>query len=181
MGALAELLIARPRANLHAVTDAAVLNGLLEPMYALGRGRFACLLPGQVDADVAHVAPYLIALQPGSSIVDWIDARCGLPWGYVIESGLALAALQMHLRRFAETRGPRGEEWWFRFWDPRVLRALPAILHAGQAEAFMHGIGRIHMLDGDGAATLAWDARTGCMAFAGDNAAVEGAVAHAGI
>jgi hypothetical protein len=181
MGALAELLISRPRRTLHAAADAAVLAGLLEPMHALGRDRFACLLPGHVDADLAHVAPYLIALHPGSPIVDWIDARCELPWGYVIESELALNVLQRHLRRFAETRGPRGEEWWFRFWDPRVLRCLPDILHPAQAEGFMHGIERIHLVDGGSTASLAWNAREGRMAFESSHAAVEGAVAHAGI
>lgn len=180
MGALAELLIARPRTKLHAVADAAVLAGLLEPVHALGRRRFACLLPGHVDADLAHVAPYLIALHPGSPIVDWLDARCQLPWGYVIESELSLNALQMHLRRFAETRGPCGEEWWFRFWDPRVLRCMPDILHAAQGQAFLHGIERIHMTDG-GAASLAWNAREGRMVFDDVNAATEGAMAHAGI
>ncbi|HZW19953.1 DUF4123 domain-containing protein [Noviherbaspirillum sp.] len=181
MGQLRDLIIAQPRANLYAVADAASLPGLLEPMYAPGRRSFACLLPGEISADVAHVAPYLIALHGAPALVDWLDARLALPWGYVVQADAGLLALQLHLRRFTETRGPNGEEWLFRFWDPRVLRTMPDILTPAQTAEFMAGIARIY-LPGPGAGSALhadWDAGSQRLRFAGRAAASEQGVAHA--
>lgn len=181
MGQLRDLIVTHPRAKLYAIADAASLPGLLEPMYAQGRRYFACLLPGEISADVAHVAPYLISLQGAPALVDWLDARLALPWGYVAEANADLRALHLHLRRFSETRGPNGEEWLFRFWDPRVLRTMPDILTPPQMEEFMAGIARIY-LPGTGAgraARMDWDAEAKRLRFTDTLAAQEKGIAHA--
>ncbi|WP_334189553.1 DUF4123 domain-containing protein [Noviherbaspirillum sp.] len=180
MAPLNDLIAELPRASLFAVVDAAVLDGLLETLHAMGTSSFRCLLPGHIEPDIAHVAPYLAPLQAGSPLVAWLDTRCHLPWGYVIESGLSLAALQLHLRRFSETRGPQGEEWWFRYWDPRVLRALVSILDPTQGAAFMNGIVRIHVPgQGRPVTSASWDTQRGRIALSTDTPVPEGVIAHA--
>jgi hypothetical protein len=184
MGQLRTLMDEHPQARWHAVVDGAVLEGLLDPLYALGKRQFACLLAGRIEADVAHVAPYLVALGPDNPLAGWLEARLSLPWGYVIESPLPFPALHLHLRRFSSTRGPRGEDLVFRFWDPRVLRSMPAILTAAQAAAFMEGISRIHLLDTDRTSSVEWDADAGkLLVLAPDERQPvdRGAAHHAGV
>lgn len=182
MGTLQNFLATGPRAARHAVADAASLPGLLEPMYALGRGSFSCLLPGDVPADLAHVAPYLIALREDSPMTVWLESRLDRPWGYLVESDLPLPRLALHLRRFAETRGPHGEEWLFRFWDPRVLRAMAAILSAAQGQAFMEGIACLFLLDARGEpVSVRWDGSGGRLRFSDEVPQPEQGAVHAGI
>lgn len=180
MGHLSNLIATHPRIVLYAMVDAAVLPDLLAPLYALGRNKFACLLPGHVDADIAYVAPYLVALTPGSTFVTWLDAQCHLPWGYVVRSDMSLGMLQRHLRRFAETRGPRGEVWWFRFWDPRVLRDMPSVLDAAQMEAFIKGMDSVYLIDSKrGVVTGTWMKNENRIVFSDEKPATEGVIAHA--
>lgn len=182
MARLHELLLERRHAALYAVADAAVLQGLLEPLYALGHRHFACLLPGALEPDVAHVAPYLIALAPDSPAIAWLEARLTLPWGYVVETTLPLRPLQLHLRRFSETRGPQGEDLLFRFWDPRILRVMPSILTPAQGEAFMQGITCLHLLRQEAAqpAILVWD-KGECRLRFSDDPVETGVIDHVGV
>lgn len=180
MGQLNDLLGGQPYIKHYLVVDAAVLPELLDALYALGKGRFACLIPGEIEADLAYVAPYLAAAEHGSSFVAWLEERSHLPWGYVIRSNLALGALHRHLRRFAETRGPLGEQWWFRFWDPRVLRAMSSILTALQMEAFLRDIDCIYLADANRPMVSGhWVADASRLVFSDEQPITEGAVAHA--
>lgn len=182
MGQLRDLLTSHPHTAFFAVADAAILDGLLEPMYALGRRRFACLLPGAVEADVAHVAPYLIALTQDAPLIEWLETRLALPWGYTIESALPLRRLHLHLRRFTETRGPRGEPLLFRFWDPRVLRSMAGILTREQLDTFMQGVSRIHLLHAGQAVSVEWDAGSGLLRFSDEpRVTIQGVADHAGV
>lgn len=183
MGRLRDLLAAHPRSTLYAVVDAASLPGLLEPMYALGSRHFASLLPGELTPDVAHVAPYLVTLRDGASLIEWLDSRLELPWGYVIESDLKMLPLQLHLRRFSETRGPHGQAWLFRFWDPRVMRTMTSILSADQAQAFMQNLSCIYLLEAgaDVPTSVRWNTRSGCFHFSDEVTPQEQGAVHAGI
>jgi hypothetical protein len=183
MGRLRDFLASHPRSTLYAVVDAASLPGLLAPMYTLGRGHFSCLLPGELTADVAHVAPYLVSLREGAPLIEWLESRLAQPWGYVIESDLKLLPLQLHLRRFSETRGPRGEVWLFRFWDPRVLRAMPWALSVEQGQAFMQNISCIYLLEtgADEPASMRCEGRPGRLQLSGDVSLREQGAIHAEI
>jgi hypothetical protein len=167
MARLRALVEQAPHGHVYAVADAACLGGLLEQIYPLGPNRFCCLLMGGIEPDVAHVAPYLIAVAPAMPFLDWLEERLDRPWGYLIESDLQIKALYLHLRRFSETRGAGGEPLWFRFWDPRVLRHLTSVGRSGQCGPFMDGITRIRLLDSPtGTVTnVCWEAGGGTFAL----------------
>lgn len=167
MGPLRSLLLSRPRDSLYAVLDAAVLDGLLLPLSEMDRRQSFCLLRGEITPDVAHVAPYLCRLQEDAALVEWLEARLGLAWGYVVESSLAPDQLHLHLRPFTETRGPQGEEWVFRFWDPRVLRSMPGILRPEQAQSFMRGIACLYLVTQCMTEKVEWDAAAGTLRLTG--------------
>jgi hypothetical protein len=167
MGPLRSLILARPRNSLYAVLDAAVLDGLLVSLNELDRRQSFCLLRGEIPPDVAHVAPYLCCLKEEAALVEWLEARLGLAWGYVLESGLSPHQLHLHLRRFTETRGPQGEAWLFRFWDPRVLRSMPDILKREQAQSFMQEITCLYLLTPGATEKLEWDASTAALRLSG--------------
>lgn len=163
MGPLRSLLLARPRGSLYAVLDAAVLDGLLAQLNEMDRRQCFCLLRGEITPDVAHVAPYLCCLREDAVLVEWLEARLGLAWGYVVESSLAPHQLHLHLRPFTETRGPQGEEWLFRFWDPRVLRSMPDILKPEQAQPFMQGITCLYLMTPAVTEKVDWDGDAGVL------------------
>lgn len=133
-------------ASTFAVLDAAALDGLLEPLYQLAPDAFSCLLIGELEPDVAHVAPYLVRLHPESALVDWLEQKLDLPWGYLVESPLSASELHLHLRKFSEVRAMNGEVLFFRFWDPRVMSCVAQIFTAQQSESFMQGITRIRVI-----------------------------------
>ncbi len=43
------------------------------------------------------------------------------PWGVFVFSKASLDELRLHFRRFLVVALPDGEEWFFRFYDPRIL------------------------------------------------------------
>jgi hypothetical protein len=167
MGPLRSLILARPRGSLYAVLDAAVLDGLLVPLSELDRRQSFCLLRGEIPPDVAHVAPYLCCLKEDAALVEWLEARLGLAWGYVLESGLPPHQLHLHLRRFTETRGPQGEAWLFRFWDPRVLRTMPDILEGEQAQSFMRDITCLYLMTPGATEIVEWDTTAAALRLSG--------------
>lgn len=182
MGHLREHLVRQRQGRHFAVVDGAVLDGLLTPLYALGRNRFTCLLAGGADPDVAHVAPYLVELDPEAAVLDFLETRAALPWGYFLASALPLRQLHLHLRPYSVARGPAGEELVFRFWDPRVLRSMGAIFSSSQSEAFMQGVDAIYLTAADGFERVDWDDSCGRLRFsrAGEREE-EGVRHHAGV
>lgn len=175
MRVLNTLIHQNPRVRKYAVLDAALLGGLLEQLFLLGRSRYACLLPGNVEPDVAHVAPYLVALTPGMPLLDWIEERLGQPWGYLIESDQDGKTLQIHLRTFSEVRGPNGEALLFRFWDPRVLQSMTTILTPAQGGAFMQGLKRVRLIWGGqtSVTNVEWKAETVAFSVTAESIAAE--------
>ena len=160
MSMLAQFLREPSAATHYAVLDAAVLDGLLFQLHALGAKQYACLLAGEVEPDVAHVAPYLARLDATSPLLPWLEQRLDLPWGYLVESPLALDLLQRRLRCFSEVRNGDGEPLLFRFWDPRVLREMRSILTPAQSTEFTRGVLRLCIVDAHAGVTgISWQER----------------------
>ena len=60
-----------------AVLDGAGIPGLLDRLYGAPALEFACLFEGDIAADIAEVAPYLVRVLPGSEMADWSGGRLG--------------------------------------------------------------------------------------------------------
>jgi hypothetical protein len=72
--------------------------------------------------DLAEVAPYLVRLDPGTEITEWVLSKgWGNHWGIFAITEADLQAMRQHLRRFLTVYGEKGNPMLFRFYDPRVL------------------------------------------------------------
>lgn len=85
----------------------------------------ACLFGGELSTAAKAAAPYLVRLVPGSRSVErLIDDGWGHSWGLFLASRVGLWELRRHLRGLLEVEMPDGPRRFFRYFDPRVLRAF---------------------------------------------------------
>ena len=79
--ALAEQLFADEGLNVYAILDGASVDGLLMRMWEL-RQPNVCLFPGELEPDMAEVAPYLVPLKRGEKFTTWLLSEgWGMHWG----------------------------------------------------------------------------------------------------
>jgi hypothetical protein len=101
-----------------AARDEAVLRLLRE-----GKGEHRSLYNGRRGENLAAVAPYLVALPPEGELLDQLIAEgWGKSWGVFLTSALPFDDVRRHLRRFLVVEAEDGATFYFRFYDPRVLR-----------------------------------------------------------
>ena len=85
----------------------------------------ACLYSGDLEPDMAEVAPYVVRLEPEADFTAWVLGQgWGRHWGIFALAGpdTDLRDMRRHFREFTMVRGPDGELLYFRYYDPRVLR-----------------------------------------------------------
>ena len=108
--------------HLYAVFDGAALANLPEVL-AGHQLEHLCLLPGELDPDLALVAPYLSELPPLSPFAaEFLSQGLGRHWGILAATDAPFKTLRMHLRKFLSVWDPDGQPLYFRYYDPRVLR-----------------------------------------------------------
>lgn len=108
------------RGRLFAVVDATDTPAV--PARArLAGDRAVSLYRGRAEEELFAIAPHLFVAD--EAVVEWIagDLWPG-PWGFFALADASLEDLRLHYRRFLTVEGPSGESWYFRFYDPRVLR-----------------------------------------------------------
>jgi hypothetical protein len=82
------------------------------------------LYGGRLPHVLAMAAPYLVELQPGDLFTRWVISRgWGNSWGIFLGSTSTFSILARHFRRFLMVKTEEGEKFYFRYYDPRVLRA----------------------------------------------------------
>ena len=83
------------------------------------------LYEGEEGAKLAQVAPYLVRLQKDSPLLEaLVKEGWGKSWGIYLTSPSALQEVRHHLRHFLQVKLPGGEQVYFRFYDPRVMRVF---------------------------------------------------------
>jgi pSer/pThr/pTyr-binding forkhead associated (FHA) protein len=135
-GDLLEMLCTRFQ-PLYAVLDAARDPQVLE----LIRGShedFQSLYEGERGEELANFAPYLVRIPPHSPLLDaLVREGWGKSWGVYLTCAQPLKELRRHFRHFLMVQLPDGREVYFRYYDPRVLRAfLPSCTFDEGAELF---------------------------------------------
>ena len=107
----------------YVILDGAQNPQLLDALYADHAPKWRCLFGGQLEPDMATVAPYLVELEPSAAFTRRLLAEgWGQNWGVFLTSQLALPALWRHVRQQVHVYGPDMESLFFRFYDPRVMR-----------------------------------------------------------
>jgi hypothetical protein len=108
----------------YVILDGAQNPTLLEALHADNSPPWRCLFTGQLEPDMATVAPYLVELEQSSAFTRRLLAEgWGKNWGVYLTSQLALPALWRNVRQQVHVYGPDLESLYFRFYDPRVMRS----------------------------------------------------------
>jgi Domain of unknown function (DUF4123) len=119
-----EHLFAEQDANVFAVLDGASAPGLLDKLYGL-TPNFCCLFRGELEPDMAEVAPYLVQLEPGSEFTNWVIGQgWGNHWGVFAATEADFRRMRSHFRSFLIVYDETGRPLRFRYYDPRVLRTF---------------------------------------------------------
>jgi hypothetical protein len=88
-------------------------------------GMYQSLYDGPQAERLADVAPYLVALTPGTPFLETLVREgWGKSWGVYLACDRPLDAVRKHLRRFLTVETEDGKKLLFRFYDPRVLRVF---------------------------------------------------------
>ena len=122
-------LLAKDFQPLYALLDASrepsVLKVILE-----SKEEYQSLYEGPQGAQLAHFAPYLIRVPEKSSLLDaLVQQAWSKSWGVFVTCDKPLKDLRTHFRHFLTVKLPDGQQVYFRYYDPRVLRLfLPTCL-----------------------------------------------------
>ena len=100
-------------------------------------GEYCCLYGAQIPEVLAKTAPYLIKLQQQDSFTDWlINEGWGNGWGVFLEASAAMEELGQHLLQYLKVQTEEGNELFFRYYDPRVLRVYLPTCTEEEADLF---------------------------------------------
>ncbi|TDH18498.1 DUF4123 domain-containing protein [Segetibacter sp. 3557_3] len=81
------------------------------------------LYRGRSEEQLAEVAPYLFALSRQVEFGKWyLENGWGNAWGVLVRTEFAFEELHKHFRKFLLVKTEDGQELYFRYYDPRVLR-----------------------------------------------------------
>lgn len=114
---------------LYALLDAAREPSVLKVLVE-SRDQSQSLFEGAQGDQLAHFAPYLVALSPNSPLfTTLVQVAWGKSWGVYLTSDRPFAEIRKHLQYFLRVTLDGHREVFFRYYDPRVLRLfLPTCL-----------------------------------------------------
>lgn len=135
-------------------------TALLNALYAPGEQVFAVVdasrdsrIPAFLDSSgetytaldrSGRVAAYVVALPAGARLVHvLVKDGWGRGWGFYGTSKTGVENVHAHFASLVSLRTPAGAELTFRFWDPRVLRALVPVMPQEEADGFFGPCERI--------------------------------------
>ena len=102
----------------------------------LGQESAVSLFVGEAEKKYWDLAPYLIAVQ--EETLEWmVRTIWNAPCGVFILSKSGLESLRTHFRRFLIVQLPDGERWYFRYYDPRILKIYLSNCRADELEVFV--------------------------------------------
>ena len=122
---LVKYLFSQPATNVYAVLDGASMEQLPQLLWE-HEPENICLYRGELEPDMAATAPYLVKLEydhPFTKLV--CEKGWGNHWGIfaVTPADVDIRVLRQHFRKFLMVYNPDGKLIYFRYYDPRVLRA----------------------------------------------------------
>ena len=112
--------------NVYTVIDGASVPDLELPrLLWKHKPEHVCLYRGELEPDMAEVAPYLVKLEydhPFTKLV--LEKGWGNHWGIfaVAPAEIDIRQIRTHFRKFLMVVNPEGKTVYFRYYDPRVLR-----------------------------------------------------------
>jgi hypothetical protein len=109
--------------RLYAVLDGA-RDPLIQPEAAAAEDKAASLYQGVLRPDLEAASPWLVDLgQGGSLFLEWLlSMGWGQSWGVFLVTDATFKQVRKHLRTLMMVKTEAGQQLYFRFYDPRVLR-----------------------------------------------------------
>ena len=142
-------LFAIPDTTVYAILDGASVPDLPQTL-ARFEAESECLFRGDLEPDMALVAPYLVRLPPEAPFAEWlVDQGWGRHWGVFAISKADLRDLRMHLRTVLKVYGPDLKPLYFRYYDPRVLRVYLPICNEQESQTIFGPVLRSVVEDED--------------------------------
>jgi hypothetical protein len=138
-----------------ALLDAARDPGVLAFIAEYGL-QSRCLYAGH-DQELLDYAPYIVSLSP-DQITALVARAWGDSWGVFLKSDADIPTLRRHFRKFLMVELETGEEVYFRFYDPRVLRVFLPTCDENQWREFFGPISTFAMESPDIAVMLTAEA-----------------------
>ena len=128
----------------------AVLDGARNPeihrQLQLSALEYESLFSGQLSAELRAVSPFVVRLLPQDAITQFlVDQGWGKDFGIFVAWQAGLGSLRRHLRTLLRVRTEGGKKLYFRFYDPRVLRAMLPTCSPEQLRDTFGAIRRIDM------------------------------------
>ena len=147
----------------YALIDGASCEDLLDRLDEFSP-RHYCLYAGEIEPDVEEVAPYLVELLPEHPFTDWLLAEGpGKHWGIFARGPDGLRAMRKHFRTFLLVKSPEGKNWYFRYYDPRVLRMYLPTCNAREI-AHLFGPVSSYLTETEDGAVVCWQHTGGTLA-----------------
>ncbi|MGZ5443996.1 MAG: DUF4123 domain-containing protein [Thermoanaerobaculia bacterium] len=133
-----------------ALIDAAA-DDTIFPALVAADCEWLCLYRGNAAVSMAEVAPYLVQLDPYTRFTSWLfDRGWGKSWAVFAIAPVPIERLQTHFRRLLMAHLPDGRNVFFRFYDPRVLRAYLPTCTDDELRTVFGPVARYAMEDSDG-------------------------------
>lgn len=108
------------RATMFAVVDAASCPDVLSELESYD-GASESLFDGRAAGALKEAAPYLVEFRLHTDFSKWWFEQWGKHAGILIEAPTTLNRLRSHLRTLLIVRDESDQQFYFRFYDPRVL------------------------------------------------------------
>lgn len=133
---LAAALFGKGETPVFAILDGASAPNLVKHLYE-HEPEYCCLYRGELEPDMATVAPYLVRLEAESKFTELVLTEgWGNHWGSFVISPATLRVLRDHFRAFHTVELPDQRTVLFRYYDPRVLRNFLPVCNPTELAAF---------------------------------------------
>lgn len=140
--------------RVYGVVDAARCVELAyEAKLLFGKEIRSLFLP-EVQAALADVAPYLIPIDTEGGYLDNWARRLGTSAGILFVSAAGEDVLYQHLRKIFVVEDEEKQEYFFRYYDPRVLRTFLPTCSSDQLIEFFGPVEAFALEDEDCTASL---------------------------
>ena len=134
--ALAALLDPSPDIKLYAIVDGALAVEAALAARVMGH-RLYTLFSGDLAKEAAHAGPILVPITERVAFLSKWAETLGSNAGVLFEAPLDLDSIYPHLRHIFVVKDKEKQEYFLRFYDPRVLRGfLPTCTQEERAEFF---------------------------------------------
>ncbi|MEK9149335.1 MAG: DUF4123 domain-containing protein [Candidatus Desantisbacteria bacterium] len=159
-GELEELLFQfakKDGGQLFAILDAARSDEVLARLIQ-SETEYESLFKGRKEEGLYDVAPFLVVCKEKTELMQWLTSEgWGESLGVFFSSPDSFKNLLCHFQNLLIVKGSDGDEMYFRFYDPRVLRAYLPTCTMQELNLFFGNINRFMVESKDSKLILSFD------------------------